>query len=257
MKRRVFGLLAGLAILGLLPGSAMAAAVLDQSNGTGGSYTGGAKFSQTFTAGMSGALTAVDLYLGINGTETDSMSIQNVDGSWLPNGTILASTTASVTGSNISNPAWVEFAFTTPTYVTSGTQYAIVVTTANAQIYGTTGNAYGGGEAWAWITSKGLSYWVGFGTNLGDFSFKTFVDTAATAPSTAASASAFQSVQGQTAQAGRSPTPPPTSTASSGGADGGGSSLLLIAACLAAAAALVALRRNELARRYARENAQP
>ena len=250
MKRRAFGLLAGLAILALLPGSALAAAVQDQSNGTGGSYTGGAKFSQTFTAGMTGALTAVDLYLGINGTETDSMSIQNVDGSSLPNGTILASTTALITGSNISDPAWFEFAFTTtPAYVTSGTQYAIVVTTTNAQIYGTTGDGYGGGAAWEWVTSKGNSYWVGFGTNLGDFSFKTFVDTAAAAPSQSPSASAFQSLQGETAGAVRSPTPPPTSTSSSGETDGGGASLLLIAACLAAGAALVALRRRELAGR--------
>jgi hypothetical protein len=245
MKRRVFGLLAGLAILGLLPGSALAAVFPDQSNGAGGSYTGDAKFSQTFTAGMSGALTEVDLYLGINGSETDSMSIQNVNGSSLPDGTTLASTTASISGSNISDPAWFEFAFTTPTYVTSGTQYAIVVTTTNAQIYGTTGNGYGGGAAWEWVTSQGNSYWLGFGTDLGDFSFKTYVDTAATAPS----ASAFQSVQGQTARADRSPTPPPTSTSSSGGADGGSSSLLLIAACLAAGAALVALRRREITRR--------
>ena len=96
MKRRVFGLLAGLTILGLLPGSALAAVFPDQSNGAGGSYTGDAKFSQTFTAGMSGALTEVDLYLGINGSETDSMSIQNVNGSSLPDGTTLASTTASM-----------------------------------------------------------------------------------------------------------------------------------------------------------------
>ena len=179
----------------------------------------------------------------------------------MPDGTILASTTASITGSNISDPAWFEFAFTTtPTYVTTGTQYAIVVTTTNAQIYGTTGNAYGGGAALEWVTSKGLSYWLAFGTTLGDFSFKTYVDTAATAPSkapsTAASPTAFQSVQGQTAGAVRSPTAPPTSTVSSGGADGGGTPLLLIAACLAAAAALVALRRNVLARLFARERAQ-
>lgn len=245
MKRGGLALCGVVAMLALFSSPALAAATLDQSNGPGTSYVGGATFTQIFTAGLTGQLTAVDLYLAINGSESDTVTIQGTHlqfGDIWPDGTVLATASANVTGVDISTPSWVEFTFSTPASVTAGTQYAIVVATTNAQIYGTSGNAYAGGAAWEY--DSGSSQWLGFGATLGDFSFRTFVDAAAATASPSAAASA-----GTSAGPRGVATPPPTSSAAAGGSDGGAPILPIAIAFLVATAAFVTRRRLSLAGR--------
>ena len=64
MGRRVLALAVGLLLTVLLPGSALAESVVDQSNEAPGSWEGYSAtipLAQTFTVGMSGKLTGVDL----------------------------------------------------------------------------------------------------------------------------------------------------------------------------------------------------
>jgi len=63
MKRGVFALFAAILLLGLMPGPALGAATLDQSNKGAATLTllGGMTFAQSVTAGLSGTLVQVDL----------------------------------------------------------------------------------------------------------------------------------------------------------------------------------------------------
>jgi hypothetical protein len=172
MKHRVFALCAGLLLLGLMPGSTLASASnLDQSNAVVPGYTLGSTndLAQTFTAGKSGRLSAVDLWFDNSGTIPVAIK---ATASGLPVGADLA--TASGTASN---PAgWVHFSFPAPPMVTAGTVYAIVFNTgATAAVYGSPNN-YAGGQAllynsgWAPITSPDRPDWA----------FQTYVDTVTT-----------------------------------------------------------------------------
>ena len=235
MKRAAIALCGGLVLIGLLPGATLAAAVEDQSNGPGNSYTGGAPLAQTYTSGLTGSLVTVQLYLASNGTETDTVALEAVNGSSLPTGVALATASASVTGTGLANPAWHVFSFGSPANVSAGTKYALVMTPTITQWHGTIGDAYAGGAAWGFVGGN----WAGFGSNLGDFSFITFVDSAVSSPAPSASTPAatpttcaiatiaiagafttaapcptpFQTLQGATSD----PTLPPTSTASDTG----------------------------------------
>jgi hypothetical protein len=236
MKRAALALFGGLVLLGLLPGLATAAVMEDQSNGPGDPYTGGAPLAQTYTSGLTGSLVSVNLYLASNGTETDTVALEHVDGSSLPTGAALATASASVIGTGLDNPAWHVFTFGSPANVTAGTKYALVMTPTITQWHGTVGDAYAGGAAWGFVGGN----WLGFGSGLGDFSFVTFVDAAASSPAPSVSTgpvatptscatieipaafttpapcpSPFQSFQGQTSD----PTPPPTSTAADAGSN--------------------------------------
>ena len=175
MMHRVFALCAGLLLLGLMPGSTLAAVPsnLDYSNAvvTGYTWSSQADLAQTFTAGKSGRLSGVDLWLG--GTGTIQVSI-NATASSLPAGAHLV--TASGTASN---PAgWVHFSFPTPPMVTSGTQYAIVFNTGKTATVDGSPNNYAGGQAlmnkfgfgWAPITDPDRPDWA----------FQTYVDTVTT-----------------------------------------------------------------------------
>ena len=66
MKRRVFALCAGLLLAGLMPGSALGAGTLDQSN-TGAAtiftWNGVNTFGQSVTTGMAGTLVRINLYM--------------------------------------------------------------------------------------------------------------------------------------------------------------------------------------------------
>src|ERR1035437_6849724 len=119
MKRKALALLAGLLLIGLVPGSVLAitpGATLDQSQDvvTGGSTrTGtwsGHISAQTFTVGHTGQLTDVGLLLGADRSETLDVSIQAVTGSDAPSGISLASgSPAGATGGVL----WVFFALPT------------------------------------------------------------------------------------------------------------------------------------------------
>jgi hypothetical protein len=156
MKRRAFALCAGLLLLGLVPGSAMAVAATPPSH-VDQSVTGGEmawsnapselSYAQTFTASETGDLNEVDLYLG--GSQSITALIEDVT-SGMPNGTSLGSAAASFT--NTESCDWVPFDFTTsatPVTLTAGTMYAIVFSTSEDTVCGYgSGNEYTGGEAW-------------------------------------------------------------------------------------------------------------
>jgi len=180
MKRRAFALCASLLLVGLVPGSTLAIPTsnLDQSAATGGTSAAGSLMAQTFTAGRGGLLTGVDLSLAINGTTTVSISLENVHnvaGNMVPDGIVRASGSRSVTGVSSSTPSWVHFSFTSEPTVASGTMYAIVFDPGAAAAFGGA-DVYAGGQAWV---RSGAS-WIGFGGQLSDFGFRTYVDDVGT-----------------------------------------------------------------------------
>ena len=135
-------------------GTAQAAGTLDQSNSAPYASTSsllGAQDGngQTFTAGISGLLTNVDVYVSQFSVNADlNVSIYAVSAG-LPTGSALASTT--IAASSIPSAGrLVGAAFTTPTRVEAGTQYAITLTsTLTAGFYnmGFSSGGYTGGGA--------------------------------------------------------------------------------------------------------------
>jgi hypothetical protein len=186
MKRRALALCAGLLLLGLMPGSALAASgVLDQSNPSNESTapcSGGAAenpVAQTFTADKSGTLTEVDLWMfwGGSGTATVTASIENTS-SGKPALPALATATATVT----STPAWVQFFPTPLVTITTGTAYAIVFTTgSNVRIC--MADPYKGAQSWGYDSG-----WNHYGPEGWSFAYQTFLAAATAAPPTVAMA---------------------------------------------------------------------
>ena len=180
MKRRALAICASLLLVGLVPGSTLAISPtsnLDQSAATGATSTGGSPMAQTFTAGRGGLLTGVDLSLAINGTTTVSVSLQgvhNVGGDMVPDGTVKATGSGSVTGASSSTPSWVHFSFSSEPTVASGTMYAIVFDPGTAGAFGGA-DVYTGGAAWA----RPQLGWIPI-ANLSDFGFRTYVDNVGT-----------------------------------------------------------------------------
>jgi len=169
--------------LSVRPDVSLAAATLDQSQTASDGYAAIQFFGdegQTFTAGITGNLSQVDLELSRTGSPGDLIvQIQTVSGG-VPSGTILASTTvaeASVIESDVSFD-WISVPLSAPVGVTAGTQYAIVLTAPAAppccdgykwaalfqDVYpgGTLVQRSGRGAAWESIPSV-------------DFAFKTYV----------------------------------------------------------------------------------
>ncbi len=178
MKRTAFAMGAAMLLLGLMPGSTLALGPsnLDQSNAVVSSnyLVTTDILAQTFTAGSTGMLSAVDLWIG--GSETTASiaaSITATTALGLPSGAALASATANSGGAD----GWVHFSFSKPSPVTSGTQYAIVFVAAAPlpAVYGSAGD-YPRGQA--------LRYGAGGVPNLiegiPDFAFQTYVDTVTT-----------------------------------------------------------------------------
>jgi hypothetical protein len=248
MKRLAIGLCSSLLLLGIVPASALAVnpvpSQLDQHNDSvlDTWSSGGFPLGQVFTAGKTGPLVGVELYLGIDGSETVTASINGVDSFAQPNSTVLASTTAVVSGSSFGAPHWVFFSFTTPTSVTSGTKYSIVF--SSIHVAGDGGGSYAGGAAYG---NEGN--WAPFAGNSQSFNFRTYVAAAAVSSpcgSPAPSASAPPVTSGLAiggsvqpdAQVTASPdpctTPPPTSTSSSGeGSTGDSGPQLMLLICFA------------------------
>jgi hypothetical protein len=177
MKRRALAFCASLLLVALLPGSTLAIPTsnLDQHNDPAtplSTYWVGSEsdLAQTFTAGKSGLLSGVDLYVrNENGSASLTVSIEATT-SGLPTGSALASASSTV-----SSPAgWVHFSFPTPLSVVKDTVYAIVFNTGgNGAWFGST-NTYPGGQAF--IAGPPWTAPV----NLADFAFRTYVDTVGT-----------------------------------------------------------------------------
>lgn len=187
--RRTVLLLSVMATMILLAGSvALAASQLDQeqteaplSVGMDANYP----MAQTFTAGVSGSLDKVSVHAYRVGTmEAGDMlvSIQTLDESGLPSGTVLGAGSAPITDFSTNAPGgWVDISLTQPASVSAGKSYAIVTSTASASPTGASfygwgmayNDPYPGGDAydrtsgqWAVRTDNGVPV---------DFAFKTFV----------------------------------------------------------------------------------
>ena len=171
MRSRALALFAGILALGLMPGPALAANIVDQSNlVTDSVCLAGNAVAQTVTVGQTGKLTGVNLYLyGASGGPI-ALSIQGLDrGSGYPSGSTLAtSDPVSVIGLH-----WFHFNFPTPYSFLAGGRFAIVFSIAVPNCAYGSGGQYASGNALVygstWTTLKGDA-------NL-DFAFATEVDT--------------------------------------------------------------------------------
>jgi hypothetical protein len=170
IKRVSAGLATAALLLALLPGSVLAVAsgsVLDQSDTSTSSWEQNSDVrAQTFTAGLTGALTDVRLYLyGGGGSQTVTIYATSGDA---PTGSVLATSGSLSVGGAI---AWYDFGFTAPLLVTAGHQYAMVFGGSNLSV-NEGGSDYAGGRSlyWngtAWVTAPST-----------DFAFQTYVGPA-------------------------------------------------------------------------------
>lgn len=175
-----------------VPGSVRAAPVLDQSfDASGGSFLSGItssqELAQTFTVGLTGLLTSVDVQIRNFGASLPLLlDIRSTSGGAPvePNAPVLASASlppASIPGT----VGFVSFGFT-PFAVTAGDVLAIALRASPGQggfAYGWQGDAAGGyGPGQRYLRTPGTVTWFGGGSlSDQDFGFKTFVDTAAVA----------------------------------------------------------------------------
>ena len=228
MKRSLFVVCAALAVLGMAPTPAPASAVLDQSNEPVNTATNAfgtaANLAQTFTAGKTGMLVIVDLYMDSHGGQTTTVKIESVT-SGMPSGTVLASGSAPVVATG-----WQEFSLTGPIAVTSGQQLAIVFTGPGG-VYGSPDN-YSGGQALMQFSSWETT--ADAGLPCPDFAFETFMTNIVTTTATSASsATRATSSPGPGAKTTGTPSPgpgaSPASSTSSGTLGSGGTTVPIVA----------------------------
>src|SRR6266540_3326724 len=171
------GLLAGGVWLALVLNAA-AADVLDGSQTGDNSWQQFNVMAQTITPRTTGQVVRVSLgtaFAQAPGTPNGTVSIQNVNSTGVPGGTVLGSAVFDFRGCC---NQWYDFTFTPGVNVVAGTQYAIVITTSGIVKPrwwdNFSSDAYTGGQLWiksgsTWMTSTPT-------LNLGkDFAFKSFV----------------------------------------------------------------------------------
>jgi len=168
-----------------VPAAAQAASVLDQSSEDASvRYVLGGlpsesiwNVAQTFTAGASGPLDAVDLHLGQPETMSAviTVEIRPVDGAGAPTNEVLA--TSTIPASSVPNPAaFVRATFAAPTDVVAGTQYALVAYTAGRYTFSASAegvDSYAAGAAFLSHETPPVS-WVRVEPAV-DLAFRTFV----------------------------------------------------------------------------------
>ena len=162
---------------------------MEETDGDFSSIWGSNYLAQTFTAGMTGALIKVDLYLLKNGSPASLiLELRNSnhlgEGLYEPGDTVLA--TRIIPASNVSDiqgGALHQFSFIVPYSITSGTHYSIVL--HQSLDGGDAGNYYGwllisfendqyaGGAAWESNNSGGT--WALTNEVDEDFNFATYV----------------------------------------------------------------------------------
>jgi hypothetical protein len=206
MKRRVSAVFAGLLLVGMWPGVAAAAPVLDQQNlTTGTQYNMDGWIAQTFTVGITGDLVGVDLIIGCAPSVSLMLSVKNQNrNNGQPGSTTIASTFAA-----IGSESWHHFTFSDPAHVLAGARLSLALNPA-AGCWTYLGEGYSTGNAWV---QTGPNTWTSLGK---DMPFKTYVEpaiatpaptappTVAATPPTAATPTASPA-PGETA--GGSPTP--------------------------------------------------
>lgn len=168
-----------LASLLLLSGPAAAAPVIDQqSTGSGTAISSSEATSQTgqtFTAGLTGLLTRIDVSDLVRATMTGTLTLNVFNtASGLPVGSTIAS--QAIPNSAVpSSAGQVSFVFNSPTSIIAGRTYAFALVPQSGVVnYGVVdpGN-YVGGEA----IQGGPSGWVTYGSPGPDLLFTTYVDT--------------------------------------------------------------------------------
>lgn len=143
--------------------------------------------AQSFTVGLDGQLTHVDLYLKEKGTPTENLNINIVplDESGVPQGDVVLASTAIVPGELGTEFAFHTVDFTTSNLlVTSGQQLAIVMESdqdfaGNVNEYAVDGNLranYEGGDAWEKRNDDPFELFTFFSYEP-DWFFRTYVDT--------------------------------------------------------------------------------
>lgn len=112
------------------------------------SVVGLAPAAQTFRAGLSGALSRVDVYLLGGPGQQLLVQIQSTNRIGAPSGVVLAS---EVLDGPVVGPSgdWVAVRFTSPAQVVAGTSYAIVISTVGA-------DPTGSGYTWTWLQPSSL-----------------------------------------------------------------------------------------------------
>jgi hypothetical protein len=152
MRRGVLGA-AVLASLLLGPPGSASAGTLDQQQTASdvfGYVSSSQSLAQTFTAGISGGLDRVDLFLNHTDSPTEGITVEIHDvASGAPGSAVLAANgiPASAIGTTA---AFVSVPFASPAPVTAGTQYAIVAYSADPgnsyDWFYANGNVYPGGN---------------------------------------------------------------------------------------------------------------
>jgi hypothetical protein len=207
MKRRVLASIAALVAVMAFAGSAYATipGTLDQSqeDTSWGNFLAAPTYpiAQTFTAGVSGELTAVAVDLNLtlpnvvtNATINVTVELRSVDGGGVPTSTVLKTWTGEL------SDGWSTVVFGTTATITAGTKYAIAVTgvTGGVQWRGsTTAGAYTGGAPYfndgsAWYTFPAFWIHAGWTTEPATaLAFRTYVtESTSTPPPTSATESA-------------------------------------------------------------------
>ncbi|HEX7491699.1 MAG TPA: hypothetical protein VF337_08370 [Candidatus Limnocylindrales bacterium] len=244
--------------------------VTDQTDSFGTSYT----LAQTFTAGQTGTLDAIAIYVGAVQATINlqpavdptpelyaRVGVAGASGGVPAPGYLMNPTSTTFPG----EPGWVYFTLPSPAPITAGTQYSILANVSGLWSLFWAGDCatdnYSGGQALIFDTTKKSPAWQSmssWGTNADsigscqqDFAFKTYVTPAVVATPTppVATPTPFESFEGATATPGA--TPPPTSTP--GPSDAGSTPALLLLllglSSLMAAAAFVTVRRMGSIRR--------
>ena len=171
MRRRALTLLAGILVLGLMPGPVLAVSVVDQSSEDHHLKVPGHDLAQTVTVGQTGMLTGVDLFLESAAGWTDAVSIQTIERvSRKPTGSKLASATISVSAEK-----WYHIEFATPVSLIAGGQFAIVLSQGDDCYWHFSSKGYSGGEALEYYDSA----WIFLHNDANqDFSFRTYMAAA-------------------------------------------------------------------------------
>jgi hypothetical protein len=173
MKRHALALSVSLLLMCLLPASALAASVVDQSNeaSTGG-IGSGHLLAQTFKVGLAGRLTGFDLRLSSPQAANVSVAIETqVRATAMPTGTVLSATYSAVSGPF----QWIHFQLPTTVDVLVGSRLAIVVDMNSPCQISHSADAYAGG-------TEAVMGAAGWEANPEDLSFRTYVDTAVVTP---------------------------------------------------------------------------
>lgn len=187
--------LAGVLAFMLVPGAA-SAGTLDQQQPTAGDPAGivgpssssPQSLAQTFTAGLSGLLDQVDLFLDDHfgppsTTGPLTVEIRDTTGGF-PGSIVLASASVPESSVPTTPAAFVAVTFAAPATVSAGVQYAIVAYTGGFDVYNWwTANAdvYAGGQACRSLASP-PGPWSCFGTV--DLAFRTYVAVPPALPTT-------------------------------------------------------------------------